>query len=140
MMSQQAVITFVNGSAVASVTLEELKQQLLHYKEQTALTGKQLSWEYEEAAFPYTIESKPGQEEIGYILKGTNSKYRHLLMGVGKTTRDGVEHHTVELVLPDTSSHGDKNKGNEFMKYLAKTWKAELTLFNGRRMYYNPRK
>lgn len=139
-MSQRAVITFVDGSVVPSVTLEQLKQQLLHYKEQTALTGKQLGWEYEDAAFPYTIESKPGQEHIGFILQGTDPRYNHMLMGVSKEAEEGSERHTVELVLTDSSTHGDKNKGNEFVKYLAKVWKAQLTLFNGRTMYFNPRK
>ncbi|MGZ9587051.1 DUF1885 family protein [Paenibacillus marinisediminis] len=139
-MSQRATITFVDGSAVASVSLDQLKQQLLHYQEQTALTGKQLGWEYEEAAFPYTIETKPGHEHIGFILQGTDPRYKHLLIGVGQTEVDGIERHTVELVLTDVATHGDKGKGNEFMKYLAKVWKGELTLFNGRRMYFNPRK
>ena len=139
-MSQRAVITFVDGSTVSSVTLDELKQQLLHYKEQTSLTGQQLNWDYADAAFPYTIETKSGQEHIGFILKATDPRYRYLLMGVGQTETEDKVQHTVELVLTDESTHGDKGKANEFMKYLAKAWKAELTLFNGRRMYFNPRK
>lgn len=48
--------------------------------------------------------------------------------------------HFIQLVLPDGSTHGDKSKGNEFAKHFAKKLKAELQLFNGRTMYYNPRK
>ncbi|EPY10228.1 MULTISPECIES: DUF1885 family protein [Paenibacillus] len=136
-MSQSAFITFVDGSEVASITLDELKGQLLHYREQTQLTGEQLGWDYAEAAFPYTIETKPGQEQEWFYLKGSNPLYRHIVFGVGE--KEDFRRY-VQMVLPDDATHGDKAKGNELCKYLAKKWKAELTLFNGRIMYYNPRK
>lgn len=136
-MSQSAFITFVDGSEVASITLDELKGQLLHYREQTQLTGEQLGWDYAEAAFPYTIETKPGQEQEWFYLKGSSPLYRHIVFGVGEK-EDSRRY--VQMVLPDDATHGDKAKGNELCKYLAKKWKAELTLFNGRIMYYNPRK
>ncbi|MCM3337130.1 DUF1885 family protein [Paenibacillus sp. MER TA 81-3] len=138
-MSQSATITFVDGSAVSSATLDELKEQLLHYRHQASLTGEQLSWDYADAAFPYTIEAKPGQEQLWFYLKGTSPLYRHIVFGVG-TTKEDTPRHFVQVVLPDDATHGDKGKGNELCKYLAKTWKAELKLFNGRIMYYNPRK
>jgi len=136
-MSQSAFITFVDGSEVASITLDELKGQLLHYREQTQLTGEQLGWDYAKAAFPYTIETKPGQEQEWFYLKGSNPLYRHIVFGVGE--KEDFRRY-VQMVLPDDATHGDKAKGNELCKYLAKKWKAELTLFNGRIMYYNPRK
>ncbi|EJW17465.1 DUF1885 family protein [Paenibacillus alvei] len=136
-MSQSAFITFVDGSEVASVTLDELKSQLLHYREQTQLTGEQLNWDYAEAAFPYTIETKPDQEQEWFYLKGSDPLYRHIVFGVGENEDS---RHYVQMVLPDGATHGDKAKGNELCKYLAKKWKAELTLFNGRIMHYNPRK
>ncbi|MDK8180890.1 DUF1885 family protein [Paenibacillus sp. UMB4589-SE434] len=139
-MSQRAIIAFKDGSAVPSATLEDLKQQLLCYQEQARLTGTQLGWDYAEAAFPYTFETKPGQEQVGFLLRGNHPLYRYILFGVGThDTEDNVSHY-VEVVLPDTSTQGDSNKGNELCKYLARTWKAELTLFNGRKMYFNPRK
>lgn len=136
-MGQSAFITFVAGSAVVAVTLEELKNQLLHYREQTQLTGEQLGWDYAKAAFPYTIELKPGQEQEWFYLKGLNPWYRHIVFGIGEKENSRCY---VQVVLPNDATHGDKAKGNELCKYLAKKWKAELTLFNGRVMYYNPRK
>ncbi|WP_195573428.1 DUF1885 family protein [Paenibacillus sp. 1001270B_150601_E10] len=139
-MSQRATITFVDGSAVPSVTVEELREQLIHYKEQTSLTGNQLEWNYAEAAFPYTIETKQGYEELGLILKGTEPIYHCILMGAGSRLDGEKVRHYVELLLPDAATSGDKSKANELSRYLAKSWKAELQLFNGRIMYFNPRK
>ncbi len=140
LMSQSAFIYFVQGSAVPSVTVDEVKQQLLHYKEQTALTGRQLGWDYADAAFPYTIETKPEAGESWFYLKGKNDLYKYIIFGVGHKEDGGEERHFVQVVLPDDCTHGDKAKGNEFCKYLARAWKAELHLFNGRIMYFNPRK
>jgi len=138
-MAQSAYIKFVDGSTLPTLSLEELKQQLLHYKEQLTLTGKQLGWDYDEAGFPYSIESKPGAENQWFYLKGTNPLYKYIIMGTG-TEPDEAARSFVQVVLPDDCTHGDKAKGNEFCKYLAKLWKAELHLFNGRVMYFNPRK
>jgi hypothetical protein len=139
-MSQSAYIRFVPGSAVSTLTLNELKEQLLHYKEQLSKTATQLDWEYDDAGFPYTIESKPEGEGKWFYLKGKNSLYNYLLLGVG-TSGEGEEARSfVQVTLPDGATHGDKAKANEFCKYLARLWKAELQLFNGRTMYFNPRK
>jgi hypothetical protein len=139
-MSQSAYINFVEGSAVTSMNLDELKQQLLHYREQTALTGKQLDWDYADAAFPYTIETKPEGEGKWFYLKGKNNLYKYIVFGVGSKKVDDEEKHFIQVVLPDDSTHGDKAKANEFCKYLGRHLKAELHLFNGRIMYLNPRK
>ncbi|MCR8633545.1 MULTISPECIES: DUF1885 family protein [Paenibacillus] len=139
-MAQSAYIKFVEGSAIPSLTLEELKDQLLHYKEQLNLTGKQLGWDYEDAGFPYTIEAKPEAEGKWFYLKGKDQLYKYIVMGTGNDQVGDKSRHYVQVVLPDDSTHGDKAKGNEFCKYLAKLWKAELHLFNGRIMYFNPRK
>lgn len=139
-MSQSAYIRFVPGSAVSTLTLDELKEQLLHYKEQLSKTATQLDWEYDDAGFPYTIESKPEGEGKWFYLKGTNSLYNYLLLGVG-TSGEGEEARSyVQVTLPDGATHGDKAKANEFCKYMARQWKAELQMFNGRTMYFNPRK
>lgn len=139
-MAQSAYIKFVEGSAVSSLTLDELKNQLMHYRDQLALTGRQLEWEYDDAGFPYTLETKPEAEGQWFYLKAKNPLYKYIVMGVGSETQADTERHYVQVVLPDDCTHGDKAKGNEFCKYLAKQWKAELHLFNGRVMYYNPRK
>ncbi|SCW38770.1 protein of unknown function [Paenibacillus tianmuensis] len=139
-MAQSAYIKFVEGSAVSSLTLDELKTQLEHYREQLALTGKQLNWEYDEAGFPYEIQTKPEGEDKWFYLKATSPRYKYIVAGVGSETSGETQRHYVQLVLPEDATHGDKAKGNEFCKYLAKLWKAELHLFNGRTMYFNPRK
>jgi len=139
-MAQSAYIKFVTGSSVASMTLDELKEQLNRYQEQTSLTGQQLDWEYKEAAFPYTVVTKPESDNQWFYLKGENPLYKYIVMGVGSDKTNEEERHFIQIVLPDDSTHGDKSKGNEFSKYLAKQLKAELHLFNGRVMYFNPRK
>ncbi|GAB2692801.1 DUF1885 family protein [Paenibacillus thermoaerophilus] len=139
-MSQSAFITFVDGSAVESLTLDELRGWLERYQEQTAKTGKQLGWDYKEAAFPYVVETKPEGEGRWFYLKGINHLYRYILFGVGKREVNGKERHHVQVTLHEDCTHGDKGKANEFCKYLAKQLKAELHLFNGRVLYYNPRK
>jgi hypothetical protein len=139
-MAQSAYIKFVEGSTIPSLTLDELKAQLNHYKEQLALTGKQLGWEYDDAGFPYTVETKAESGDQWFYLKGTNPLYKYIVMGTGSNQDGDKDRHFVQIVLPDGSTHGDKAKGNEFCKYLAKLWKAELHLFNGRIMYFNPRK
>lgn len=139
-LAQSAYIYFVEGSAVSSLTLDELKGHLERYKEQTALTGKQLGWDYAGAAFPYTIETKTEGQGQWFYLKGTNPLYKYILFGVGSKTVEDREKHYVQVTLPDDATHGDKGKANELCKYLARHLKAELHLFNGRIMYFNPRK
>ncbi|GIP32859.1 DUF1885 family protein [Paenibacillus sp. J2TS4] len=139
-MAQSAFIKFVEGSTVSSLSLDELKQHLLNYKEQLALTGKQLGWDYSEAGFPYTIETKPEAQDKWFYLKGMDSLYHYIVLGLGRESRDDQDIHYVQAVLPDDATHGDKCKANEFCKHLGRKLKAELHLFNGRIMYYNPRK
>ncbi|SFI58873.1 protein of unknown function [Paenibacillus sp. UNC496MF] len=140
MMSQSAYIKFVQGSAVDALSLEDVKERLGRYKEQTSLTGRQLEWDYADAAFPYTIEAKPGEEDRWFYLKGTTPQYRYILFGVGSETNGDASVSHVQVTLPDAATHGDKAKANELCKYMAKQLKAELKLFNGRTIYFNPRK
>jgi hypothetical protein len=139
-MAQSAYISFVEGSAVPSMSLDEVKEQLVFYKSQLAETGKQLGWDYAEAGFPYTIETKQDSDNRWFYLKGSSPLYKYILFGVGTETKDGAERHYVQMVLPDDSTIGDKAKGNELAKYFGSKFKAELRLFNGRTMFYNPRK
>jgi hypothetical protein len=138
-MSQSAYIKFVQGSSVEKLTLEDVQSQLLHYVEQTKLTGTQLGWDYAEAAFPYSIESK--QDDRWFYLKGINPLYKHIIFGPSETTSvAGKVVPCVQVVLPEEATHGDKAKANELCKFMAKKLQAELTMFNGRTIYYNPRK
>ena len=139
-MSQSSYIQFVEGSTVPSMTLEQLKEHLVHYKNQLALTGKQLGWEYDEAGFPYTFEDKPEGDGKWFYLKGKVEQYKYIVMGVGSRLVGEKELHNIQVVLPADATFGDKSKANEFCKHLAKLFKAELQLFNGRIMYFNPRK
>ncbi|SDW34465.1 DUF1885 family protein [Paenibacillus sp. CF384] len=139
-MGQSAYIKFVQGSAVEHLSLDEVKERLGRYREQTSLTGQQLGWDYTESAFPYTVETKPGEENRWFYLKGTSPQYNYILFGVGTQESGDQSISHVQVVLPDTATHGDKSKANELCKYFAKHLKAELTMFNGRTIYYNPRK
>jgi hypothetical protein len=159
-VSRSAYIKFVEGSTTKQVTLDEVKQQFKRYTEMTAKTGQQLDWDYRHSAFPYTIEEKPEAKGQWFYLKGTDEKlYRYILVGVGtrqvekqtkqpdpenegqtQTVTTIEEENYIQVTLTPESTHGDKGKANEFCKYLAKQYKAELHLFNGRVMYYNPRK
>ncbi|WP_426447395.1 DUF1885 family protein [Paenibacillus sp. S-38] len=139
-MAQSAYIKFVDGSARSTLTLDELKAQLEHYRGQLAQTGRQLGWEYDDAGFPYAIEEKSEGEHRWFYLKGKNPLYKYIVMGIGSEPAGDSERHYVQVVLPDGATHGDKSKGNEFCKYFGRLWKAELHLFNGRTMYFNPRK
>jgi hypothetical protein len=139
-MSQSAYIKLVEGSTASSLNLDEVKKELLGYQNQTSNTGQQLDWEYADAAFPYTIETKPEGEGKWFYLKGKNSLYKYIVVGVDSEVVEEEKRHFIQIVLPDDCTHGDKSKGNEFSKYLGRRLKAELHLFNGRVMYFNPRK
>lgn len=151
MLPQSAYIKLVEGSTQDTITLDDVKQKFERYIEQTGYTGQQLGWAYAEAAFPYTIEEKPEGEGKWFFLRGKDPHmYKGLVVGVGTEPVDtddegedesgATERHYIQVVLPDNSEPGDKSKGNEFCKYLAKQFQAELHLFNGRIMYFNPRK
>jgi hypothetical protein len=167
-MSQHAYIKLVGSSVLQSVTIDDLKTQLNHYKDQLTQTGSQLDWDYAHAAFPYTIEQNVESNNEWFYLKGTNPLYRYIAFGVENPTPEATEApitpevssteeaaqevteeqaatvvtqpSTIQVILPSGSTIGDKSKGNELCKYLGKIWKAEVHLFNGRTMYYNPRK
>lgn len=159
-MSRSAYIKFVEGSTTKQVSLDEVKQKFNRYTEMTAKTGQQLDWDYKHSAFPYTMEEKPEGKGQWFYLKGTDAKlYHYILVGVGSRQKEKLttqpdpenegqtqtvttteDENYIQVTLAPDSTHGDKGKANEFCKYLAKEYKAELHLFNGRVMHYNPRK
>nr|WP_054949433.1 DUF1885 family protein [Numidum massiliense] len=164
-MPQSAYVKLVAQSTQQSLTLDDVEQKFSRYIEQTGHTGKQLNWDYSDHAFPYTIEHKPEGEGVWFYLKGKDPQlYKGMIVGIGSepldvddvtnteavtsTKREQAEmeqppqnvRHFIQIVLPDGALHGDKAKGNEFAKYLAKQFQAELHLFNGRVMFFFPRK
>jgi hypothetical protein len=140
-MGQSAYISLVQGSSIDQITLEGVKEQLQQYREQTELTGRQLGWDYADAAFPYGIEQKPEAQDQWFYLKGKNPLYRHIVIGTGtRESSDGAIIPYIQVVLPDGSTHGDKAKANELCKWIGKRLQAELKMFNGRTLYFNPRK
>lgn len=139
-MAQSAYISLVEGSAVQEMSLEDVKEQLRQYREQMELTGQQLDWNYAEAAFPYEMQEKPEGENRWFYLKGTAPRYKYIVFGTGQREVEGGTIPYIQVVLPDGATHGDKGKANELCKWIGKRLKAEVKLFNGRTIYYNPRK
>jgi hypothetical protein len=138
-LSKSAYIKLVKGSNQEEISLEEVKNLFLYYREMVSLTGKQLDWNYHEAAFPYEMEERE-QDGVPYLLlkgKKTNH-YFGLIVGVAKEEETGIPY--IQVVLPNQATHGDAAKGTEVCKFLAKQLKGELHLFNGRIMYFNDRK
>ncbi|GBF11090.1 DUF1885 family protein [Tepidibacillus infernus] len=141
-MGKSAYVKLVNGSVQQEITIDQVKELLNKYIENTGKLAEQLDWEYHESAFPYTIQEKAEGDTKYLYLKAKDELYNYLIIGVGSEEVDGHTTQFIQVVLPDEDyrTPGDQAKGNEFSKYLAKKLKAELHLFNGRVLYYNPRK
>jgi hypothetical protein len=141
-MASSAYINLVPKSSKKTLTIQDVKELLTYYKEITEKTGKQLGWEYSQAAFPYEIKETPEGQGQWFYLKAKEDRYKMILIGVGsQATNDGdVEHLSyIQVTLHDQSTHGDKGKANELCKFLAKKLEAELKLFTGSIMYYYKR-
>lgn len=141
-MGKSSYIKLRNGSTLQEITLDKVKELLTMYIERTVKTGELVSWEYDEAAFPYSIEEKEEGTTKYLYLKGNGPLYNYLLIGVGKEELDGETTPYIQIVLPDEDhlTPGDFGKGSEFAKYIARYLKAELQMFNDRILYFNPRK
>ncbi|QOR68403.1 DUF1885 family protein [Cytobacillus suaedae] len=140
-----AYIKLVPGSTKQEITLDEVKELFHYYKEITSKTGQQLDWEYGDAAFPYDIKENNEEGTNWFYLKSTDSRYNLIVLGVGKEEiededQNKIEQYFIQITLPQASTHGDKGKANEFCKFLGRKLQGELQLFNGRVMYYYPRK
>ncbi|GGE22916.1 hypothetical protein GCM10011571_26220 [Marinithermofilum abyssi] len=140
-MTKSAYIHLVEKSTHQEITLDDVKQALERYVTMTSHTGKQLGWDYAAAAFPYHVHEEEKDGVRWLRLEGTDPHlYRRLILGVG-TRRDHEQtRHYIQCILPPDATHGDLAKGNELSRYLAKVFQAELHLFNGRVMYFYPRK
>jgi hypothetical protein len=145
-LGNSAYIKLVEGSSLEIIELDQVKEKLIRYIEMTTKTGKQLAWNYEGSAFPYSIIEKPEAQGKWFYLKGKDPKvYKHIMFGIGHEQVDTKEEepkkrYYIQVVLPEGSTHGDKSKANEFCKFLAKEFKGQLHLFNERVMFFNPRK
>ncbi len=139
MNKNRAVIQLVEGSTQQEIQLEDVKKKLEYYVEQAALTGQQLNWDYASATFPYTMEEQSDGTTTWLVLKGKEPHlYKYLVIGVGKEEQSGQ--HYIQVIVPQDATHGDRAKANEFCRYLARSYQGELHLFNGRVIYFNPRK
>ncbi|WP_198158873.1 DUF1885 family protein [Robertmurraya korlensis] len=144
-MATNAYIKLVPASIKENVTTDEIKELFRYYKDITSKTGKQLDWKYEDSAFPYDIKEEPSGKGFWFYLHSNEDRYHAILLGVDQeeiVDMDGIESKQtyIQVTLPESSTFGDKGKANEFCKFLAKKLQAELHLFNGRIMYYYPRK
>jgi Domain of unknown function (DUF1885) len=123
-MPQSAYLTPVTDENLSLIHVKEL---LTYYMNITSKTGEQLSWSYGDFAFPYTLVENADSDGWFY-LKGKNDAYCTIVIGLVEKK--------IQVVLPDQSTHGDKAKANELCKFLATKLKADLILFNGRKMRY----
>ncbi|MGI6126694.1 MAG: DUF1885 family protein [Planifilum sp.] len=140
-MGNRAWIRLVENSTQTEISLQDVKDQLERYIDMASRTGNQLDWTYAEAAFPYTMEEQSKNEKSWLVLKGKEPKmYRGLIIGVEQEPADKGGRYTIQILIPPGATHGDKAKANEFCRYLAKQFQGELHLFNGRVMYFYPRK
>jgi hypothetical protein len=136
-MAAHAYIKLVPASKQKTITLEEVKQLFQYYQDIMNKTGKQLGWEYQQAAFPYQLVETDESKGQWFYLKGDGHRYRTIIVGVGSYNETGESF--IQITLPNEATHGDKGKANEFCKFLAKKLEGELHLFNGRIMYYYKR-
>ena len=142
-MGRSAYIKLVEGSTQQDITLDQIKALLKMFSDRSAKSGEQLQWgEYDESAFPYTIEERDEDGTKYLFLKGMEYLYNYLIIGKDSETVDGVTRNYIQVVLPneDNITPGDSSKGTILVKYLGKYLKAETHLFNGRIIYNNPRK
>nr|WP_205092478.1 DUF1885 family protein [Thalassobacillus pellis] len=138
-MGKSAYIYLLDDSIQQQITLGEVHKLLEYYQEITAKTGSQLDWNYNGHAFPYMISESKHENGSYLTLRGQESDYGYILIGVG-SKNDGKGNDVIQVTLPEASTHGDKNKGVELAKFIAKKLEGQLHLFNGRVMYYYKRK
>ncbi len=137
-LSQSAFIKLVQGSAVFDLTVSAIRSQLENFQKQAAIEGKGRNWNYVEAAFPYTLEEAPHNDWL--YLRGKNSNYRYIKMGISESiSADGKSVPAIETIISTHATYGDRGKAIEFCKFISANLQAELTLFNGRTIFYSPR-
>jgi hypothetical protein len=144
-MAENAYIKLVPASVKQSITTDEIKDFFHYYKGITTKAGEQIHWDYINSAFPYILKETTEGKGKWFYLSSSKEGYFTILIGVDQEAiraEDGTETEQtyIQITLPERSTAGDKGKANEFCKFLAKKLKGELHLFNGRIMYFYPRK
>ncbi|WP_408605268.1 DUF1885 family protein [Bacillus timonensis] len=130
---ENAYIKLVPASNTQNIALDDVKNLFNYYKEITSKTGRQLDWNYDDAAFPYQIK-EINQENNWFYLKSDHQKYNAIVVGVDQEVIEGengdvISQSYIQVTLPGNSTAGDKGKANEFCKFLAKKLEGELHLF-----------
>ncbi|WML43557.1 DUF1885 family protein [Neobacillus sp. PS3-40] len=144
-MANNAYIKLVPSSIKQTISVDEVKELFHYYKEITSKTGDQVNWEYENMSFPYELKEKNEAKGKWFYLSAVQDRYFAIIVGVDSEmirleNGEEKEQTYLQITLPEESTFADKCKANEFSKFLAKKLQGELHLFNGRIMYYNPRK
>ena len=134
-MNQNATIKLVQVSTQQEITIDEVIEFFKKYQEKNARTGKQLNWDYSGHTFQYDIVVPENNEGKWFYLKSNKNGYH--IIGVAVDQENGQ--HYIQISLGEHSTHGDKNKAVEFCKLLGEKYKAEVHLFNKRKMYFYPR-
>ncbi|MCD7033958.1 DUF1885 family protein [Metabacillus sp. GX 13764] len=122
-MLSYSAVKLSDTSVISKIRIEEAVSCLEYYREQTGKTGDQLQWHYRAAAFPYEMEINANTIE----LRSSERGYSRIVLGIDEKN-DSLLH----IILPNDAAFADKGKANELAKFFAKTWKAEIILFNGR--------
>ncbi|MDF2902713.1 MAG: hypothetical protein K0S25_351 [Bacillus sp. (in: firmicutes)] len=144
-MTQSAYIKLVPASVKQNVTTDDIKSYFNYYKDITAKTGDLIDWKYDGSAFPYEIKEQENSQGKWFYLFSSKDRYHTILIGIDQEfirneTGTETEQTYIQITLTENSTVGDKGKANEFCKFLAKKLQGELHLFNGRVMYFYPRK
>ncbi|WP_042349085.1 DUF1885 family protein [Bacillus massiliigorillae] len=139
-----AYIKLTPASTQQTITIDEVKNLLLYYKEITTKTGEQVDWNYSDFAFPYQIKETPEGNNRWFYLSSNNERYNIIMIGIDQESIKEADTNRIQtyiqVTLPEVSTFGDKAKANEFCKFLSKKLKGELHLFNKRIIYHYPRK
>lgn len=141
-ISQNAYIKLTPHSTQQSISIEEVKQLLLYFKELTSKTGEQLAWNYNDYSFPYEIKETDEGKNQWFYLSSQNERYQIIVLGVDEEYIEAEDRNQsyIQVSLLDESTFGDKSKANEYCKFLSKKLQGELHLFNERIIYHYPRK
>lgn len=144
-MGNHAYIKLVSASKEASISLQGVKELLDKYVEISKKTGEQHNWDYENFSFPYKMEMPPNDAGVKLKLVPKQDRYEGFLAEIGHEELEDESgnksmQHMIQVSLLPNSTNGDKDRAIDYCKFMAKQLAGELHLFNGRIMYFYPRK
>ncbi|GAA0325081.1 DUF1885 family protein [Bacillus carboniphilus] len=132
-MQEEALIRVHNKSKKSTITYEDVKEILQEYVRRTKKTGEQLNWDYDQHAFPYSIEEIQNEAKQFLQLKSIDPPlYHSFYLDIPEEMDDTI----LRITLSSQSTHADKGKANELCRFISKNWGAELRLFNKRVMQF----